>query len=339
VTTKVLVTGGAGFVGSTLVRALLARGAQVVVLDDLSRPGSAERLARLRGLQGQLTAEVGDIVEQRVVTEVFARHCETAPFDAVFHLAAQVAVTWAMEDPARDFMVNALGSFHVIEAARRFCPRARCVYMSSNKVYGGMTDLGFEPDPEGDRLQIIGLPDGIGNTRPFDPETPYGVSKATGEAYFRDASRTWGMQSVVLRASCIYGPQQSQQEDQGWVAWFGKAVANNIPIRIFGDGKTTRDMLFVDDLVDLYLRILDGPEPARGLTLNVGGSRAASRSLLEVVRTIEQLTGNTANLTFMDERPGDQKVFVTDISATTEVYGWRPTTHPESGLRMLLGLD
>lgn len=338
-TARILVTGGAGFVGGTLVRALLARGAQVVILDDLSRPGSAERLAGIEALHGDLVSEIGDIVDGVTVNDVFARHCEAAPFDAIYHLAAQVAVTWAMEDPARDFMINALGSFHVIEAARRFCPKARCVYMSSNKVYGGMVDLGVEPDPDGDRLRIVGLPDGIGNDRPFDPETPYGVSKGTGEAYFRDASRTWGMETVILRASCIYGPRQSEQEDQGWVAWFGKAVANNIPIRIFGDGKTTRDMLFVDDLVDLYLRILDGPPPARGLTLNVGGSRSTSRSLLEVVRALEELTGNTADMTFMDERPGDQKVFVTDVSATTEVYGWQPTTQPESGLRRLLGLD
>ena len=147
------------------------------------------------------------------------------------------------------------------------------------------------------------------------------------------------MQTVVLRASCVYGPRQSQQEDQGWVAWFGKAVSTGIPIRIFGDGKTTRDMLFVDDLVDLYLRILDGPAPAPGLTLNVGGGASSARSLLEVVRALEALTGNEADLTFVAERPGDQKVFVTDVSATAAAYGWRPSTPPEVRLRRLLGID
>ena len=339
---RILVTGGAGFVGTTLVRALLSRGDDVIVLDDLSRPGSAQRLAALKELSasGTLVAEVGDIVDGEFVTEVFARHCEGQPVDAVYHLAAQVAVTWSMEDPARDFAINALGSFHVIEAARHFCPQARCVYMSSNKVYGGMTDLGFEPDPRAPetRLRIIGLPEGVGVDRPFDPQTPYGVSKGTGEAYFRDASRTWGMETVVLRASCIYGPRQSQQEDQGWVAWFGKAVSEGLPLRIFGDGMTTRDMLFVDDLVDLYLRILDGAPPPVGCTLNVGGGAASSRSLLEVVRELEALTGKSANLSFLEERPGDQKVFVTDVSTTTDAYGWAPTTRPNVGLKLLLGL-
>jgi len=336
---RVLVTGGAGFIGSTLVRALMARGDSVVIIDDLSRPGSRERLDALQMLGGDLTAAIGDIVDGGFVKHTFERFTRMTPFDAVYHLAAQVAVTWSMEDPQRDFAINAVGSFNVIEAARRMCPSARCIYMSSNKVYGGMQDLGFEPDPDGDRLRIVGLPDGVGIDRAFDPETPYGVSKGTGEAYFRDASRTWGMQTVVLRASCIYGPRQSQQEDQGWVAWFGKAVASEIPIRIFGDGKTTRDMLFVDDLVDLYLRILDGPAPARGLTLNVGGGAGSARSLLEVVHALEGLTGNTADLSFLDERPGDQKVFVTDVSATTAVYGWAPSTMPETGLRLLLGLN
>ncbi|MCO4769803.1 MAG: NAD-dependent epimerase/dehydratase family protein [Deltaproteobacteria bacterium] len=336
---RIMVTGGAGFIGTTLVRALLARGDEVVVIDDLSRPGSTERLDATRQLGGALHTEIGDIVDGDFVRAAFGRHCEAAPLDAVYHLAAQVAVTWSMEDPARDFAVNALGSFHVIEAARRFCPKARCLYMSSNKVYGGLEDLGFEPDPAGDRLRLIGMPEGIGNDRPFDPQTPYGVSKGTGEAYFRDAARTWGMETVVLRASCIYGPRQSQQEDQGWVAWFGKAVTEGLPLRIFGDGKTTRDMLFVDDLVDLYLRIVDGPAPTVGCTLNVGGSAASSRSLLEVVRALERLSGKTANMSFLDERSGDQKVFVTDVSATTAAYGWAPTTGPEVGLKRLLGID
>jgi CDP-paratose 2-epimerase len=333
----VLVTGGAGFIGGTLVRALLARGLAVVIVDDLSRPGSRERLAALRGLGGSLHAEIGDIVDRAFVDDVFGRHGQR--LDAVYHLAAQVAVTWSMEDPARDFAVNALGSFQIIEAARRWCPGARCVYMSSNKVYGGMEDLQVEPDPQGDRLRLVGLPEGVGIDRGFDPQTPYGVSKGTGEAYFRDAARTWGMETVVLRASCVYGPRQSQQEDQGWVAWFGKAVSSGIPVRIFGDGLTTRDMLFVDDLVDLYLRILDGPPPAPGLTLNVGGGAASARSLLEVVRALQALTGREADLTFIEERPGDQKVFVTDVRATTAAYGWSPSTRPEQGLRRLLGID
>ena len=339
--TRVLVSGGAGFIGSTLVRALLERGAEVIVVDDLSRPGSEERLEALQQLEtdGALHAEVGDIVESAFVHDVFARHTAAGPLDAVYHLAAQVAVTWSMEDPCRDFLVNGLGSFHVIEAARRLTPTARCVYMSSNKVYGGMEDLAVEADPFGERLRLVGMPEGVGVDRPFDPQTPYGVSKGTGEAYFRDAARTWGMETVVLRASCIYGPRQSQQEDQGWVAWFGKAVSTGLPIRIFGDGKTTRDMLFVADLVDLYLRILDGPTPPVGCTLNVGGGAGSSRSLLEVVRLLEQLTGREADLSFHDERPGDQKVFVTDVSATTDVYGWAPTTRPEEGLRALLGLE
>jgi CDP-paratose 2-epimerase len=324
----VLVTGGAGFIGSTLVRALLARGERVVILDDLSRVGSEDRLASLRGAEFVR----GDVSRPADVEAAFDR----GPFTAVYHLAAQVAVTWSMEDPRRDFEVNAWGSFNVIDAARRRSPGARCVYMSSNKVYGELPGLAVGDD--GPRKALVGLPEGVGVDQPLDPETPYGVSKAAGENCFRDASLTYGMETVVLRASCIYGPRQSQQEDQGWVAWFGKAVAEGLPLRIFGDGRTTRDMLFVDDLVDLYLRILEGPPPPRGLVLNVGGGARSARSLLEVVAELEGLTGRRADVTHLEERPGDQPVFITDTARAAEVYGWSPTTGPDVGLRKLLGL-
>lgn len=327
----VLVTGGAGFIGSTLVRALLERGEHVIVLDDLSRVGSDERLEDLK-TRRNVSFVKGDISVAADVERAF----DQGPFRAVYHLAAQVAVTWSMQDPRRDFEVNALGSFNVIDAVRRRSPSARCVYMSSNKVYGELA--GLEAVDDGPRKALAGLPAGVGVDQPLDPETPYGVSKATGENYFRDAALTYGIDTVVLRASCIYGPRQSQQEDQGWVAWFGKAVADGLPIRIFGDGKTTRDMLFVDDLVDLYLRILEGDAPPRGLILNVGGGAQSARSLLEVVRQLEELTGKTAALTHEDERPGDQPVFITDTAAAAQIYGWYPTTRPPEGLRALLGL-
>lgn len=327
----ILVTGGAGFVGSALTRRLLKRGHRVLLVDDLSREGSRERLASLRRGFPQLSVALLDVADGRAVDAVVRAH---GPFAAVFHLAAQVAVTWAMQDPHRDFLSNAVGSFHVIDAVRRHSPGARCLYMSSNKVYGDLADLGVEED--GPRLRLVGLPQGVGLDRPLDPSTPYGVSKATGECYFRDASRTYGIQTLVLRCSCIYGPAQSQQEDQGWVAWFAKAVAQGLPLRIFGDGRTTRDMLFVDDLIDLYLRFLDGPPPPVGCTLNVGGGAAAARSLLEVVEALEQAAGRAADYSHHDERPSDQKVFVTDCSEAARVYGWRPTVQPEDGLRRLL---
>ena len=328
-----LLTGGAGFVGANLARALLARGDRVVVLDDLSRVGSPDRLQALQAEAGdRLAAVVADIVDAAAVDACFERH---GPFDGVVHLAAQVAVTWSMQDPRRDFAVNALGSFNVIDAVRRLSPGARAIYMSSNKVYGALDDLRWVAD--GDRCVFADLPGGVTVERPLDPETPYGVSKASGECSFRDAWRTYGLQTAVLRCSCIYGPRQSQQEDQGWVAWFAAALTSGRTLRIFGDGRTTRDMLFVDDLVDLQLRVLDGPEP-RGCTLNVGGGADAARSLLEVVAAIEELSGTHPKLEFQDERPGDQKVFITASDAAHALYGWRPTTPPEEGLRRLLGL-
>lgn len=330
---RILVTGGAGFVGSTLVRAWLDRGATVDCWDDLSRIGSTERLAALKSRED---AERLHFVKLDVANRAAVDAAATeGPWDVVYHLAAQVAVTWSLQDPVRDFATNALGAFNVIEAIRRESPQARCVHISSNKVFGELEDLSVEAD--GPRLRFASLPEGVDHRRALDPATPYGVSKAAGECAFRDAARTWGMDTVVLRCSCIYGPRQSQQEDQGWVSWFAHAVDRGLPIRIFGDGRTTRDMLFVDDLVDLLRRIADGPSPPRGLTLPIGGGRSNARSLLEVVRIAEQHTGRRADLSFHAERPSDQKVFVTDIREATRLYGWAPTVGPEDGIATLLG--
>ena len=278
----------------------------------------------------RVTAAIADITDSAAVDATFAEH---GPFDAVFHLAAQVAVTWAMQDPRRDFEVNALGSFNVIDALRRYSPMARAIYMSSNKVYGPLEGLAHVPS--GERTLFADFPEGVDESHPLDPLTPYGVSKATGESYFRDAARTYDIASIVLRASCIYGPRQSQQEDQGWVSWFASAVTSGQLLRIFGDGRTTRDMLFIDDLVDLYLRILDG-SPPEGAVMNVGGGAGSARSLLEVVRLIEELSGSEANLEHYPERPGDQKVFITSCKAAARLYDWKPTTPPEIGLKKLL---
>lgn len=330
---RVLVTGGAGFVGSTLVRALLHRGATVDLWDDLSRIGSKERLAQLvqQAPAGRLFPVVLDVADRAAVDANAAHRTWTH----VFHLAAQVAVTWSLDDPGRDFHTNALGSFHVIEAVRRHSPKARCVHMSSNKVFGELEDLRVTDD--GPRLRFADLPGGVDHLRPLDPATPYGVSKAAGESCFRDAARTWGMQSAVLRCSCIYGPRQSQQEDQGWVAWFAHAVAAGKPIRIFGDGRTTRDMLFVDDLVELLLRIAEAEALPRALCLAVGGGPASARSLLEVVGIAERITQRKAVLSFHAERPSDQKVFITDTREAARLFGWSPRVLPEEGLRTLLG--
>lgn len=325
-----MITGGAGFVGANLARMLLDRGDRVVVLDDLSRVGSTERLDSLLAMGGgRLRAEICDVSHSAAVDRVFS----SGPFDSVFHLAAQVAVTWSMQDPRRDFEVNALGSFNVIDAVRRLSPEARCVFMSSNKVYGGLQDLAVQP--AGGRMLFRDLPLGLAEDRPLDPETPYGVSKAAGECCFRDAARTWGLSTAVLRASCLYGPRQSQQEDQGWVSWFAKAITSGRPLRIFGDGRTTRDMLWVGDLLDLFGRVLDGPPPA-GWTFNVGGGAGTARSLLEVVALVEDLSGVRARLEFLPERSSDQRVFVTSTARLAERYGWTAETLPEAGIRRLL---
>lgn len=230
---KAIVTGACGFIGTCLSLRLMEIGVEVVGIDNLSRPGSELNLGEL--VQHDLfSIKRVDLSHSARVHDVFSKIGEV---DAVFHLAAQVAVTTSYVDRQRDFLDNAGASFNVIESVKRFTPGAYCLYASTNKVYGH-----------------IEVAEPVGLDKPLDPYTPYGVSKATGELYFREYGREEvGLKTCALRQSCIYGHHQFGVEDQGWVAWFAIANMLGFPITIYGDGRQVRDLLFVDDLVALYL--------------------------------------------------------------------------------------
>ena len=245
---RYLVIGGAGFIGCNLAERLLRQQAEVLVLDDLSRHGSETNLAWLRTI-GAFEFVKCDIRDAAAVDAVFRQH---ARIDVVVHLAAQVAVTTSVVNPRDDFEVNLLGTFNVLEAIRHRGDQPALVYASTNKVYGkldGATVVEREA-----RYELRDLPDGVAESAPLDFYSPYGCSKGAADQYGRDYSRIYGLRTVVFRQSCIYGQRQFGIEDQGWVAWLAIAHELGIPFTLFGNGKQVRDLLHVDDLVDLYLR-------------------------------------------------------------------------------------
>jgi CDP-paratose 2-epimerase len=326
---KVFITGGAGFIGCNLAKFYLDRGDAVIVLDNLSRKGAKKNLEWLQ-TQGDFDFVKRDIRDFSGLKDTFNK---CGKIDVLYHLAAQVAVTTSVADPREDFEINALGTFNVLEAVRESGVRPVVIYSSTNKVYGEMTDVGVE-EISG-RYQYRGLPAGVPETRSLDFHSPYGCSKGCADQYAVDYSRIYGLRTVCLRQSCIYGPRQFGVEDQGWVAWFTIAAALGKPVTIYGDGKQVRDILHVQDLVEAFHAAYEKIDSVSGMAINIGGGPGNQMSLLELVEILEGKTGRKLDPAFDEWRPGDQKVYVSNIEKAREHLGWEPRISKDKGVDAL----
>lgn len=327
---KILITGGAGFIGTNCADYLLTKGHSVTVLDNLSRRGSEANLAWLQGKWGKKVKFVKcDILDDR-------HHL--APLmeenDAVIHLAAQVAVTTSVANPEHDFRINALGTLHVLEAIRASKRQPTMIYSSTNKVYGNIDHIEVKLTDVGYRYPSLLL--GVAEHTGLDFHSPYGCSKGTADQYVRDYARIYGLKTVVFRQSCIYGPHQFGIEDQGWVAWFTIAAMINKPITIYGDGHQVRDVLHVDDLSRLYESAIKNINKVSGKVYNIGGGPGRASSVLQALSLLEVVMNKKIPLTFGDWRHGDQKVYISDIRRIKQDLGWEPKIDFPKGLASLV---
>ena len=327
---KYLVTGGAGFIGSNYVHRLLNRGEQVLIYDNLSRGGAARNLEWLNQEHGENSFGliVGDVRDSTGMNEA------AAEVDVIVHLAGQVAVTTSVTNPREDFEANAIGTFNMLEAASLSGRNPIVIYASTNKVYGGMEEVALVDEPT--RWRYRDLANGCPETQPMDFHSPYGCSKGAGDQYVRDYARIYGLPTVVMRQSCIYGPRQFGIEDQGWVAWFIIAAVMGRPLTIYGDGKQVRDILHVDDLLDAYDRAIERISVAAGQVYNIGGGPGNVMSVWTEFRPkLEQLLGASIEVARADWRPGDQRVFYADISKAERELGWKPKVGVDEGVQKL----
>ena len=327
---RALVTGGAGFIGCNLVNRLLARGDDVLIYDNLSRRGATRNLEWLRSRHGgRVRVAVADVRDAAALAGA------ARDIDVLYHLAAQVAVTTSVTDPRTDFELNALGTFNALEAARQSPSHPSFLYASTNKVYGGMETVGVVEHET--RWAYADLPQGVSEAQPLDFHSPYGCSKGAGDQYTRDYARIYGLRTIVMRQSCIYGPRQFGVEDQGWLAWFAIAATLGRPITLYGDGKQVRDVLHVDDLIDAYDAALAHIDEAAGQVYNVGGGPINTISVWkEFGPILEDLLGQPVPVAYSDWRPGDQKVFVSDVGKARRELDWTPKTGVRAGLADLV---
>jgi CDP-paratose 2-epimerase len=327
----VLITGGCGFIGTNVAHRLLTAGRRVLLYDNLSRPGVARNLDWLLATHGdRVQVKIADVRDAATLREAVQRAAE------VYHFAAQVAVTTSLEQPVEDFAINALGTLNVLEAVRTSAHRPPVFFTSTNKVYGGLDDIGlqsndvrYEPAPAAIREH------GVGEARPLDFHSPYGCSKGAADQYIRDYARSYGLRTVVFRMSCIYGPHQFGTEDQGWVAHFLIRALNREPITIYGDGRQVRDVLFVEDLVDAFLTAAEQLDVTSGEAFNIGGGVENTVSLRELLAMIAAFDGREARVTWGDWRTGDQRYYVSDTRKFEAATGWAPRVSPREGVQRL----
>jgi CDP-paratose 2-epimerase len=305
----------------------------VLVFDDLSRRGVQRNLDWLfERHPDRLAAEVGDIRDAAAVAEVVAQAAE------IYHFAAQVAVTSSLNDPSRDFEINARGTLNVLEAMRRLDDPPPLIFTSTNKVYGALEDIALTPGEQRYVPTDASIREhGVDERRPLDFYSPYGCSKGTADQYVLDYARCFGLRTVVFRMSCIYGPHQQGNEDQGWVAHLMMRARAGATLNIFGDGLQVRDVLYVDDLVDALRLAMRNSETLAGRAFNIGGGPANTLSLLELIAILRERMRSPVRVQHSQARTGDQRYYVSDTSAFARATGWQPRTAVVDGIERLDG--
>jgi CDP-paratose 2-epimerase len=340
VSRKVVITGGAGFVGSHAAEAFARDGWQVSILDNLSRASSFNRAGRdsstynwnFLGKFSNLQRIHGSVTDAKLVRSLVqdARY--------VIHLAAQVAVTTSVTNPENDFQTNAAGTFNVLEACRLAKTSPRLVFASTNKVYGSnVNSIPLVEDSTRYKFRSRRYSRGIPEEFPIDgtEHSPYGVSKLAGDLYVQEYGRTYGLGAAVFRMSCIYGPRQIGVADQGWVAHFVLSALQRRRLNIYGDGKQVRDVLYIKDLISAYRSFL---QSGKGVSLfNIGGGPGNTLSVQELISYLEGVLERRLSLSYRPWRPADQKVYISNISRLEKALKWRPVIRPAEGVDLLMG--
>jgi CDP-paratose 2-epimerase len=330
---RTLIIGGCGFIGANLADRLLEAGAQVHILDDLSRPGSERNLRRLQTRHRGLAVTVGDIRDPRLVSRAVERA------GRIFHLATRAAVTAGRETPMQDFEVNVRGTLNVLCAAEARDDPPALLFASTSKIYGRMDEIELRAmekryEPTSDETWAHGIPE----TSPLRWQSPFGCSKGAADQYVLAFARSFGLPAVVFRLSSVYGPRQFGNEDRGWITHFVRQALEGRTVTLFGDGKQVRDILYVSDLVDVLLRAMERIDEVRGEAFNVGGGPERAVSLLELLDVLESLGIPRPQIHFADARPGDQRYYVTDLRKVERALDWSPGVSVQEGLRRLFAV-
>jgi CDP-paratose 2-epimerase len=325
---RIVIFGGAGFIGSNIARFYSKEGNQIIIIDNLSRKCSDLNLKDLL-TNHNIKFYNYDIAKNfKEISEIV-----NSDIDVVYHCAAQVAVTTSIVDPRLDLETNILGSFNILESCRLAKKKPIIFFSSTNKVYGNLDNIPLILK-NGKYTNIEHL-EGIDENFNLNFYSPYGCSKGAADQYFLDYSRIYGLKTVVFRKSCIYGNNQFGVEDQGWLSWFAIAMLLQKKIIIYGNGSQVRDLLFIDDLMTAYDLALKNINKTAGKAYNIGGGVNFSVSVNEAVENLKKFSNYNAEISFQNERPGDQKYYVSNYNKAKKDFNWKPTVSPEIGVKKM----
>lgn len=332
---KLLINGGCGFLGSNLAAYGIQNGYEITVFDNLSRYGAYANLEWLRSL-GRFTYINGDTRNKNDLETVIREN----KFDAVFHLAGQVAMTTSIANPYKDFEINTVGALNLLDSIRKYSPQTAVFFSSTNKVYGDLENYSYIEKEK--RYVCEEFPNGFDESIPLDFRSPYGCSKGAADQYMLDFYRIFGIRTTVFRHSSMYGSRQFATYDQGWVGWFvAKAVekyrnSHCEPFTISGNGKQVRDILHAEDMISLYYTALKNTDKVCGQAYNIGGTMEQSLSLLELFDMLNELMDIKLEYTQLPPRVSDQKVFVADITKIKGAIGWEPKVTAREGVSSMI---
>ena len=325
---KLFITGGAGFIGYNCADFFLEKGFKIKIYDNISRKGSKINLKRVLKNKS-ISFEKGDLKNFNLLNKSIKKFKPTL----IINCAGQVAVTTSITNPRLDFESNALGTFNLLEILRKNNLKTKLIHLSTNKVYGELKNIKLEVKKK--RYLYKNNKNGIDETTQLDFSSPYGCSKGAADQYVKDYKKIYGLDTYVVRQSCIYGPNQFGIEDQGWVAWITLCSLINKKINIFGNGKQVRDILYIDDLVNLFYKIYTNRKKISKNYYNCGGGIKNSISILELIDTLQKYNRRKAKISFKKERKADQKIFVSNNKSLYKNFRWLPKTSKQQGIRKL----
>ena len=324
---KVVVTGGAGFIGSHLCELAFKKGHDITVIDNITRTSfNLEYLKKNCPKINFVKADVRNL-------DSFKDSFKDA--DIVFHTAGQVAVTTSITNPALDYSINSTGTFNVCEAARLSNKKPVIVFCSTNKVYGDLEIPVVEKEKRYEYRDIKGVSEKF-EVSPETSNCPYGCTKINAENILVSYFHTYGIPTVRARMSCIYGTRQFGIEDQGWISWFAIRTLLKKPLTIYGDGKQVRDILFVKDHANAFFKLAENFKKTQGQAFNLGGGPENTISLIELLELLNELTGIKTEIKFDNQRQGDQKVYISDTSKIKNTVDWKPEVNVREGVKQLV---